>query len=131
MPTKKSKYFISPNEGDAWYPPSRTGNLVFTIHKEGICSLHVRQVDVNEIEESFMGLVATIAGPNSELPMQVRLNVDKRYSTKEGQVHTQIFGLSPPETIVELQMAISTNGASNASRQALLSIGITKRHGVD
>lgn len=110
--------FISVEEGTAWGPPSKEGNMVFTLHKNGMCSLHVRQVDAEEINseyDAFVDFMTLQAGFESSDKGEKKLTATATFRHNKLVRNNDSSGS-------DIQLAITTDTSANSGRQALLTL---------
>lgn len=117
LPAEKAALFLQGSEGQAWFSLMAPGNLVLTIHKNGLCSVHVRRVDTEAMTKEFTWVI-NYAWKGKKIE-----ELEARTSTYPyGHSLTRSFLLSEVDGAKQQQAVITTSAAATAPLQALLSI---------
>lgn len=117
LPTEKGALFLQDAEGQAWSSLMAPGNLVLTIHKTGLCSVHVRRVNTEAMTKEFTRVInyAWRDKKIEELGSSVS-------SHPYGESLTRSFLLSEVDGTKQQKAVFTISATIAAPLQALLSI---------
>lgn len=116
LPAEQTALFLR-GEGQAWSSQLAPGNLVLTVHKSGLCSVHVRRVDTEAMTKEFTW-VLNYAWKGKKIEELEPSTASYPY----GKSVTRRFLLSELDGTKQQRAVITTSAASDAPLQALLSI---------
>lgn len=116
FPKDKQGQFISVEDGSAWAPPSKVGNMVFTLHKNGMCSLHVRKVDSEDINFEYDKLIGFL---KSQKGFKQSDRVQENTTPTANFRYNKLISNDGRKNI---QVAVTTDSSARSGRQALLTL---------
>ena len=110
---EKAMQFIKPTDGEAWSTPTATGNMVFTLHFNGMCSIHVRETDTKKLKEYFLTLT-------NEMAKKLKSTREELKNEVKGNKHSIIYTVYAKSRNFEIVTGLTTDNSKQRSRAAVI-----------